>query len=169
MNRFKQFLMAAAFCAASVQAHAASTDWDTHGAAEFGFGVTAPGVVIDSFEFSLADGSTLSTTAVSNNLAPAFGLSGGLVQLFKVQSGPDTLVGFFGFDGTTGSTPHTFASLVAGEYFYLISGLATGTAGAIYTLTSTVSLVPESGAGLLFATGLLGLAVVSRRRMRARD
>jgi hypothetical protein len=169
MNRFKQFLMAAAFCAASVQATAANTDWDSHGAAEFGFGVTAPGIVIDSFEFSLAEGSTLSTTAVSNNLSPVFGFSSGLVQLFKVQSGPDTLVGFFGFDGTTGSSPYTFASLVAGEYFYLVSGLANGTAGAIYTLTSTVSMVPESGAGLLFGVGLLGLALVSRRRMHAQD
>lgn len=166
MKKFHRWLLALAVSIASLPVFAAGADWGTHDAAEYAFGAVPPGPSFgDAYTFSLASESDLSASAVANNLLPAFGLTSGLVQLFKVEAGPDQLVGAFAFDGTTGSTPYTFSSLASGDYFYLVSGFVSGVHGALYSLASTVTPVPEPGMSLLFVAGLLGLGVIARRRM----
>lgn len=173
MKTQTKLIAAAAVALAALQAQAASTDWGAHDPVEIGANMVDPGIFVDSFEFSLANAASLVASAVSNNLGEGFGISGGTVRLFKVEPGPDTLIGSFGFDGTTGSTLNSFASLLAGDYRYRVSGLATGNAGGWYSIASaysTVSAVPEMSTGALMAAGLGGmLLLASRRRHLGRD
>jgi PEP-CTERM motif len=159
--------LAASLAAATLQAHAVVVDWGPHDAAEAKALVAPPGPLADTFLFSLTPGSTVTAVAVANNLSSVFNLGSGMVQLFRVETGPDALLGMFGFDGTSGSTAHTFASLAAGDYFYLVSGMANGSAGAVYALTSTVAPVPEPAQAGLFGAGLLACGLALRKRRRA--
>ena len=161
--------IAAAAAAATVAlgalpASAVTTDWGLHDAFEIGADKVPAGAIDDTFEFSLVDPASLTATAVSNNLGEGFHIESGEVSLYKVEAGPDTLVGSFAFDGTTGSTPHSFASLLSGDYFYRVAGDATGNAGGWYALASAVAAVPETNIGALMAAGLCVLMLVSRRR-----
>ncbi|HUG22042.1 hypothetical protein [Piscinibacter sp.] len=130
-------IAAAAFTMAALHAHAVSTDWGGHDAVELGDDKVARGSFEDTYRFSLDDGATLSATALSNNRGRGFRISDGLVSLYQVSLGSDVLVDSFGFDGSTGDSPFTFSSLLAGDYFYEVSGEATGRAGGWYSLAST--------------------------------
>src|SRR2546422_643980 len=139
MKQLKMIAAAAAMATitwGASSANATSTDWGLHDAFEFGADKVAPGTIADTFEFSLADPASLVATAVSNNLGEGFHIESGEVSLYKVEPGPDTLIGSFDFDGTTGSTPHSFASLTSGDYFYSVAGDASGHAGGWYSLAS---------------------------------
>ena len=160
----KKLIAMAAIAMGAFQAQAIPTSWGTHDPVEFGDDKVKAGSFEDSFEFSLASLSTLMATAVSNNLGKAFNIDDGTVKLFQVAPGPDLLVGSFNFDGTTGSTPNSFSSLTAGDYYYLVTGLATGSAGGWYSLSSAVTPVPEPHTAALLLGGLGALAVVARRR-----
>ena len=159
-----KLLAAATIAMGAMQAQAITTSWATHDAIEFGDDKVKPGIFEDSFEFSLASLSSLMATAVSNNLGQAFNIDDGKVQLYQVAPGPDLLVGSFNFDGTTGSTPNSFNALTAGDYYYLVSGAATGHAGGWYSLSSAVAAVPEPHTAVLLLAGLGALGVVARRR-----
>jgi len=166
MKKSKVFA-AALLAIGSLQAQAVTTDWGTHDAVEFDDRkVLSEGSFQDTYEFSLEDTTTLSATAVSNNLGRAFNITDGTVQLYEVAAGPDVLVGSFAYDGTTGSTSHTFDSLLGGDYYYLVSGLATGRVGGWYSLASAVTAVPEPHVASLVLAGLGVLGLVSRRRRR---
>lgn len=157
--------LAAAAALAALNAGAAPIpppgDWGTHGTAEAGGSVASPGAFADAFVFSLAAPTTLFSSAVANNLGTAFGIADGRVALYADVAGPDTLLGSYAFDGGSGDTPHSFAARAAGDYYYLVSGLATGLAGGVYTLTSAV---PEPETLALLLAGLLIVWTVSRRR-----
>jgi len=172
MKQLKTIAAAAVMAAGAsgaLPANALTIDWGVHDAIEFGADKVAPGAIDDTFGFSLADPTSLTAAAVSNNLGEGFHIESGEVSLYKVEAGPDTLVGSFAFDGTTGSTPHSFASLLSGDYFYLVSGEATGHAGGWYSLSSAaVAAVPEMNIGALMAAGLCVLMLVSRRRTAKR-
>jgi hypothetical protein len=163
MKRMK-LLAVAAIAVSVLQAHAVTTNWGPHDAIEFGDDKVSPGSFEDRFDFSLASTETLTATAVSNNLGQAFNINAGTVQLYQVAPGPDTLLGAFGFDGTTGSTPNTFSALVSGDYYYLVTGSASGHAGGWYSLASAVTPVPEPHTAALVLAGLGVLGVVARRR-----
>jgi len=164
MKKLKM-ITAAALAMAALQASAITVDWDGHDALEVGSDRVARGSFEDTYEFSLDQGATLSATAVSNNLGRAFRIRDGLVALYQVSGGDDVLVDSFSFDGTTGDSPFTFSSLLAGDYFYEVSGLATGRAGGWYSLTSAqVSAIPEPNVAALLAAGFGVLVMVSRRR-----
>jgi hypothetical protein len=47
------------------------------------------------------------------------------------------------FDGTTGDTAHPSPSLVAGDYDYHVTGLATGSFGAFYSIVSLATPIPK--------------------------
>jgi hypothetical protein len=163
MKKIK-LLAAAVIALGAMQAQAVTTAWATHDSVEFGDDKVKPGVFEDSFEFSLTDLSSLMATAVSNNLGQAFNINDGLVQLYRVAPGPDFLVGSFNFNGTTGSTPNSFNALTVGDYYYRVSGAATGNAGGWYSLSSTVAAVPEPHTAALMLAGLGALGLLVRRR-----
>jgi hypothetical protein len=168
MKKMK-LLAVAVLATGALQAHALTTAWGSHDAVEFGDDkLLSTGSFQDDFDFSLASTQTLAANAVSNNLGAAFNIDGGSVQLFEVASGGDQLIGSFAYDGTTGSTPHTFGGLAAGDYYYRVSGDATGHAGGWYSLTSAVSgpvaPVPEPHVASLMLAGIGALGLVVRRR-----
>lgn len=166
MKRLKT-IAAAALTMAALHAHAVSTDWGGHDAVELGEDKVARGSFEDTYRFSLDDGTTLSATALSNDRGRGFRISDGLVSLYQESLSGDLLVDSFGFDGSTGDSPFTFGSLLAGDYFYEVSGVATGRAGGWYSLASTpVSAVPEPNVAALLAAGFGVLVLVSRRRPR---
>jgi hypothetical protein len=163
-----KLLVAALIAAGAMQAHAVPTNWGPHDTIEFGDDkLLSTGTFEDAYAFSLADTTTLSASAVSNNLGQAFNIDDGTVRLFEVAPGPDVQVGSFTFDGTTGSTPHTFDSLSAGEYYYLVSGVASGVVGGWYSLASAIAApVPEPHVASLMLAGLGALGMLVRRRSR---
>ena len=140
-------------------ASAATVDWATHDPLEVGASSTPVGSFADSYLFTLDGPATLSSSAVSNNLGSVLGLSGGLVTLFADAPGPDTTIGSYSFSGVSGSTAHTFSSLLAGSYYYVVSGLGSGTSGGFYAIASSVTAVPEPAtlALLLAGLGIIGL------------
>jgi hypothetical protein len=86
------------------------------------------------------------------------------VSLFREAGATDTLIGNYTFDGTTGSTWHTMANLTAGDYYYKITGNATGSLGGFYSITSTVTPVPEPETYAMLLAGLGVVGSLYRRR-----
>lgn len=152
----------------SLGAQAAEFNWDAHDTVEVGFGLAPLGSINDSYSFSLSDPSILYASAVVNNLTSAFGVEDGLVSLMRWSGDGDDaeLVGSFTFDGTSGNITHGFGSLTAGDYFYKVTGLATGYAGGVYSLTSEVAAVPEPATGALVTAAAGLLFLLMRRRDR---
>lgn len=162
------------FTAALLTAAAGSalaTDWGQHSAAESAAQVVAPGSFADAYLFTLGSTSNLSASASATNLGSAFSIADGMVSLFKDTAGPDTLVGSFAFNGTSGDTSHSWSSLVSGSYYYLVNGMATGSAGGIYGLASvasSVSPVPEPESAALLLAGLAVVGGIAKRRSKLR-
>jgi hypothetical protein len=144
---------------------ATNTDWGTHKMVEVGVSLTPVGSFEDNWSFTLPASTSLASTTVANNLGSILNLSGGMVQLFMESGTTDTQIGSYTFNGTTGSTAHSFASLVPGDYFYRVTGTGTGSQGGFYALTSTISAIPEptSAAMLLAGLGVAGLLLYRRR------
>ncbi|HET9644830.1 MAG TPA: FxDxF family PEP-CTERM protein [Burkholderiaceae bacterium] len=167
-----KLLVAAAASAAAINAGAATTvDWGVHDPLELAAILADPGAISDTINFSISSTpnlpNTITYTAVANNLTSVLGVSNGMVELFRDNPGTtaDSSLGSFSFDGTTGSTSHSFLSLVPGaDYYYRITGTATGSHGGFYTLTSTVTPVPEPESYALMLAGLAVGASLYRRR-----
>jgi PEP-CTERM motif len=161
---FKLAILAAA-SALSFGAQATTTDWGAHDPLEVAAAITPVGVFSDSYLFSLSSAVSLFSTAVSNNLTGVLGIETGMVSLFQESGAVDIAIGDFAFDDTTGSISHSFGALASGDYYYLVSGTGTGTLGGFYTLSSTVSAVPEpqTYALLLGGLGAIGFMVLRRR------
>ena len=153
--------LATAVATASASPIPGPSDWGAHDTVETGGNVVAPGSFQDAFPFSLAAPTTLFASAASVGIPGVFDIAGGTVSLFKDVFGPDLLIGSFGFDGTTGTSPTTFSDLAAGHYYYLVSGTGLGLGG----LYSLVSAVPEPETYALLLAGLMMVLVLSRRRM----
>lgn len=152
----------------SLGAQAAEFNWDAHDTVEVGIGLTPAGNINDTYSFSISDPSVLHASAVANNLNATFGVEDGLVSLMRwVGDGQNAqLVGSFSFDGSSGDIAHAFGSLTPGDYFYQITGLATGYAGGVYSLTSEVAAVPEPATGALVTAAAGLLFLLMRRRDR---
>jgi len=160
---FKLAMIAAAGLLA-VNAHATTTDWGTHDLLEVAAVITPVGAFEDSYLFKLADAESLFSTAVSNNLTNVLGLTDGKVALFREAGVVDVAEGSFAFTDVTGSISYSFGALAGGDYYYLVTGTGTGTSGGFYTLSSTVTPVPEPETYALLLAGLGAVGFVARRR-----
>ena len=176
-NSFKLKILAAAVLMASGGVNAAPTvngTWGDHDPFEFGFFATAGNIVFDHIYTFTLPAALLPyqavTAAVTNDSSPVnvFDISNGTLSLFADNGDSDytndALVGSFAFDNT--SITGVFSPLAAGNYFYEVTGDVTGTVGGSYTLSSTVSLVPEPETYAMLLTGLGLIGFSARRRMQ---
>ncbi len=123
------------------------------------------------FLFDIAD--TFLASAGVNPLAflqPTYTIGGGKVELFKSDNDTtfagdsgDTSVGAFDFGSTANSGQ--FGKITAGEYFYRVTGVATGNSGGLYTISSSMSPTPEPGTFAMLLAGLGVVGFLSRRRL----
>ena len=130
----------AAFTALSSQA--ASTAWGQHDLLESALGLSAGGVIFDTFSFSLGTQSN-----VASSVSSLGAIGSGTYSLFSV--GADGLVstaddqGFGAWTFTGAPTVHT-VSLAAGNYYYSVFGVATGVAA--YSINSAATAAPVPAA-----------------------
>ncbi len=170
-NSLKMKLVAAAILMASSVAQATPTqapiNWFNHDPAEFATFYSAIGHTFEhEYLFNLGSNVNALATAVSNDFANIFNITGGKVELFKNNGDSDYTndisVGSFAFDST--ATNGTFNALTSGDYYYQVTGSVAGNYGGGYQLYSNVSPVPEpeTYAMLLAGLGLIGFSL--RRR-----
>jgi hypothetical protein len=181
--QFKNVLICALIATAGAGASAATvTNWGTLGpdGMDARAYTTAPGAVDDVYTFTLGDYSDVPSTA---NYYTATSLKGvktvdlvdATLSLYLGAYGDgvaDTTIGSYSFG--TSMTDYTFSGLNAGDYYFEVTGTATGTKGSDYyfdvqanAATPPLSAVPEpENAALLFA-GLGALGLMARRRKRA--
>lgn len=143
MKQYGKAMLACAIGALAMQASAAPANHLTQRVARVGIGVAAPSVMSDSF----AAGAVLMSTTSQ-----------------RAQRRPEMLVTSFRSDTTTG-TPNSFVRLAATE-----PELDVGTAGRVAALSALGSpSVAEPHAAMLLALGLVGLVLLSRRRLPDQD
>ncbi|XHS80376.1 FxDxF family PEP-CTERM protein [Burkholderiaceae bacterium UC74_6] len=172
---FRKTLIAAALMASCVAASADSFDWGTHAATEAGQRNVAAGSFADYYEFSLLNPMTIAGAAVSVNLTlgntAAYQINNGLLSLWQDNGtlgsdGSDTLLGAWSYNGTSGDLSHVL-DLTGGNYYYMVTGVATGAAGGLYSVASTITSPvpePESYALMLAGLGVIGFIAGRRRR-----
>ena len=164
--KFK-LLAVAALSALAVGAQAAdeNIDWGNHGDLQVAAILhNTPGAFTDTITFSIPGLSDIASTTVANNLLSVLNLDGGSVSLYQEAGATDNLLGQYNFDGTTGSSWHTLAGLTGGSYYYQITGNATGSTGAFYSITSSVTPVPEPETYAMLLAGLGVVGSLYRRR-----
>jgi hypothetical protein len=159
-----KLLAAAAISVLALNANATTTDWGVHSDLEVAAALVDPGAFEDMINFSIPGTSDIASTTVANNLLSVLNLADGMVSLYMEAGDTDTLLGQYSFDGTTGSTWHSTSGLVAGDYYYLITGNATGSQGGFYSITSAVTPVPEPETYAMLLAGLGVVGSLYRRR-----
>jgi hypothetical protein len=143
VKQYGKAWLTGAICALAAQANAAPAGHLQQRMARVGIGVAAPSAMSDSF----AAGAVL-MSATSQ----------------RTQRRPEMLVTSFRSDTTTG-TPNSFVRLAATE-----PELDVGTAGRVAALSALGSpSVSEPHAAMLLALGLVGLVLLSRRRLSDED
>jgi hypothetical protein len=158
--------MIVAASALAFNAQATVTDWGVHDELEVAAAITPIGLFDDSYLFSLLGESNPFSTAVANNLTGVLGISGGTVTLYKELGAVDATVGSFAFDDQTGNISYDFGVLAGGDYYYSVTGTGTGTVGGFYTISSTVTPVPEPETLALMLAGLGVMGTLMSRRRR---
>lgn len=142
----------------------AATDWGTHDPVETGV-MFVTGSFSEIFNFTLTDPTAeLSTLAVASTSEPVFSLApDAMVWLYKEAGAIDTFVSAYSF-----GTLFTAYNLTDGDYYYKVTGTATGTLGGVFALTSTtapVTVVPEADTYAMMLAGLGMLGLMAKRRM----
>lgn len=158
--------VAIALTLSATQAMAQDFQWDEHDALEIEFpDVTIPGAFTDYFYFSLSNPVNIDSITVASNNGAALQIDQGTVTLYQFSGNIlGASLGSYSFDGTTGSTNHFFDNVAAGTYAYVVTGFASGTDGGSYTISSTISAVPEPSAWALMIAGLGMIGFISHRR-----
>lgn len=174
--KFQKPLLAATLLAASVSAQSATTDWGTHdNPAEVGFNFVktdgSPTGFADLYTFVVAPGFKISgSSVVASNNVPFLNIAGGTYSLLGygadnlLGTNDDSIFGTWQFSGATGSIVNLVTNAGPGKYLFTVSGIAAGSAGGAYLITSTVAPVPVPAAALLFSSGLAGLLFKRRRQ-----
>jgi hypothetical protein len=129
--------------------------------------------------FSIASVADGSGSAIANQLVfgnvQTIGINSGLVQLYSDVGalgvgGGDVLVGSpFSFNSSVQGSQN-YPALAAGNYFYEVTGVTTGTAGGNYLLNSTFAQpanVPAPAGLALLVAGGVGL-FAARRKVAAK-
>lgn len=144
-------------------AQAVDIDWGAHGPARRAQR-NPLAYFLDTYAFSVGSGSwQIASTAVSNELtlagSPVYAILGGSYGLYAdpddtPESGDETAVGagLANFNGLTGALS-SLAVIGQGRYYHLVTGLAYGSAGGAYQLSSAVAAVPEPAALALWLAG----------------
>lgn len=182
--QFKTAFIATLIATAGISASATTvTNWGTLGpdGADARTFTTTPGAVDDVYTFSLGDYSDVDSTA---NYYTATSLKGvktvdlvdATLSLWSGAYGDgtaDTMIGSYEFG--TSMTDHTFSGLTAGDYYFEVTGTATGTKGSDYyfdvqanSATPPLSAVPEPANFALLGAGLGMMGLMAKRRASAK-
>jgi hypothetical protein len=142
----------------------AATDWGTHAPIETGI-ASVTGSFSEIFNFTLtAPTTTLSTLATSATAEPVFSLGAdSMVWLYKEAGAVDSFVAAYSF-----GTLFTASNLMSGDYYYKVTGTATGSLGGVFALTSTtapLAPIPEADTYAMMLAGLGMLGLMAKRRI----
>lgn len=165
MKLISSVLAVGLFAVAGV-GHAAVTDWGAHDDVEFGSGF-GTGAFLDIFKFTLPTAGDVTSSALSSVLKPKVGAFWGDVKLFSgTYGGASSLVGGYTFGPTTAFNFYSTPGLMAGDYFYQVSGTYAGKGSYLLDseFTSTVVPVPEPETYALLALGLACVAIGRRSK-----
>ena len=160
--------LAAVLCTAAVPAQAVDVDWGTLSAGDSRqeWQYPAPGSFLDTYSFYLGAPQANASSAVALNFSldatQIYHITGGSYSLFSTDN---TSFGTWSFDGTSGDTSHT-VMLTNGGYYFSVSGVADGTSGGIYGISTAIAPIPEPETYALLLTGLAVLGFASQRRRR---
>lgn len=165
--QFKSVALAASLLLSAVAAQATSASLGTLGPSTVnsgGFSLT-PGLVNDTFAFSLSQASTVQSnvTTFIGNFSPAFYSIVGTGADHLVGTSDDTPITGFVFSNV--STSH-FTNLSAGSYYFNVFALASQSPSAYaISASATAQPVPEPQSYALFGAGLgvVGFLVARRR------
>lgn len=152
------------FAVSGVQAAGHVTDWGVHDSIEPAISTIAAGAFSQIFEFSLTSITSLTTSISSVEVLSFLNISDGIVFLYQDMGATDTFVSAYGF----GSSSFTATGLAAGDYYYKVTGTATGSGGGVFALVSTtapIAVVPEADTYLMMLAGLGMIGLMAKRRM----
>lgn len=161
---FKHIAPAVALAVASLSAQAVATSWAAHDPIEVGAGFAqgASASLLDTFSFTLSGPVAITYTTVTNDFG-LLDLTGSVLNLYSGLVGFGSLVASQSFDAV--QTQGMANLLSAGAYYYEVqSTVAPNAFAGSYTLTSTVSAVPEPESLALMLGGLLAIGVMRSRR-----
>jgi len=169
--KFKSLAVAVALVAASSGAFATNYTIPNlpvlpPSTAPFSQAVTVPtGAFSDrwSFTFPLTAGSA-SSSAVSLQLQNILNITGLQIGLYNATT--NALLGN-GAQAGQSATLNNIALTPGQNYYYTVTGSATGLSGGAYTFIAAAAPVPEPGTYGLFLAGLAAVGFVARRRSPA--
>ena len=182
MNLIK-FSAAVALATSALAANAAIFDFGSHDPVETSLGVGAgfvvPGLVpfTDFIGFSFASeplpfSMSVAVQSVESPILPApLKINDGMWAIytlgannsFEFGGGDDLKLPDVAFSNT-GVTTFAMPALTPFTGYFMISGVAAGSAGGLYLLTSTVTPVPEAGTMAMLLAGLGALGFLGKRR-----
>ncbi|HEV6965817.1 FxDxF family PEP-CTERM protein [Roseateles sp.] len=162
--KLKNIAAASVVAFTALSSHAASTNWGSHDALELGGNTVTSGAIFDTYSFSLA-----STSSVTSGVMSFGNIVGGAYSLYSfgadgmMGTGDDVGLGAWTFGGMP--TTHT-VSLTSGNYYYSVLGGVTGSASYAIASTATTAPVPEPETYALLGAGLGVIGFVASRRRR---
>ena len=174
LTSFARIGAAAGLVLSSAAVHATDIDWGllADGDSRSSSQLHSPGTFTDTFSFSIGASSLDASAAVALNLTlgvPVYHISNGAYSLYgkgsdgAIGGGDDLSFGGWAFGGTTGDSSHT-VSLATGDYYFAVSGLADGSAGGTYVISTAIAPIPEPETYAMLLTGLGLMGFVLRRQ-----